>query len=85
MKYLDTVIESKERLDKARNNLNIGIILLFIGFTITGFAGIGLYLVGYIVSGLYLMILSAMYLMLIVSFIIKREIYSLAILIKEEK
>lgn len=85
MKFLDTVTENIDRIDEARNNLNKGINFLFIGFCIFGFISLFFYLFDYKVTAIYLMILNSMYLLLIVGLMIKREIFSLAIILKEKK
>ena len=85
MEFIDTATEDVERIKKARENISKGATLMLIPFGIMAFTGLGLYFVGYIVTGLYFMASSLCYTVLIVGLIIKREIFSLAILIKEEQ
>ena len=82
MKYLDTVYEKKERINKARENLNIVILLVFIGFAVSGLIGFGFVRINYLITGLYFECTAVMYLVLGVGLIIKREIFSIAIILK---
>lgn len=85
MKFLDTAVEDVDRIKKGRNNINIGITLLFVGFIIYGIISLGLYAFEYKASAIFMMLFCVMDLILISALIVKREIYSLAILIKEKK
>ena len=82
MKYLDTVVESTDRIKKARENINKTIILLFIGFVFTGFIGFVFYLWGYVITGIYFECMAILYMLLIVGLVVKREIFSLAVIMK---
>ena len=84
MKFLDTSIESCERLDEARKHLNWGFITMFISFILCGLFAFYLYRAGWVVTGLYFFGFCIMDLVLITGLVLKREIYSLAILIKKE-
>lgn len=85
MKFLDTVVEDVDRIKKGRSNINIGITLLFVGFIIYSIIFLVFYGFGYKASAIFLMLFCVMDLILIFALIIKREIYSIAILIKEKK
>ena len=85
MKYLDTVVEDTDRIKKGRKNINIGITLLLICFTITSLLSFCLYYIGFIITGIYFIALAVCYFILMASLIIKREIYSIAIILKEKK
>lgn len=85
MKYIDTVIEDSERLKKARKSINYGVDLTLIGFT--SFAVISMFflLINYPVTATFVAVLSISYLILMVGLIIKREIFSVMIYLKEKK
>lgn len=85
MKYLDTVTEDVDRIEEARKNIWKGILFLFAGFCILGFISLFFYLIEYKLTAILMMIISGMYLTLMIGLMVKREIYSLTILIKEKK
>jgi len=84
MKYIKTEEATIERLDKARKNLTYGSIICYL-----------LFILCYIAYALFYVIYSAyedifflgivMFLICTVAFVLKREIYSLAILIKQKE
>jgi len=82
MKYIDTTVESVDRLKEARENINKGIIVLLIVFASIGILGAVFFAFEYTATGIMFLISSSMYLCLLVGLIIKREIYSLAIIMK---
>jgi len=83
MKYLDTVTESTDRLKEARNNINKGILFLLFAFVISFILGVFSIFFSYSFS-LLCYTGAICYLVLMIGLILKREIYSLAILIKEK-
>jgi len=83
--YKDTVVETVESLKKSRNNINILACLLITPYAFFAFIGLGFYLIGYIVTGLYMFAGALGFLILLGCLIIKREIYSIMIYLKEEK
>ena len=84
MKFLDTSIESCERLDEARKHLNWCVILMVFSFIFCWCISYYLYSIGWIVTGLYFMLFSLIDIVLLCVSVLKREIFSLAILIKKE-
>lgn len=84
MKYLDTTIENVDRIKKARVNINKAVIFCIFLYIIFYSVGLYIYSIEYIVSGLYFFILSIGTLILFVGLVVKREIYSLAIIMKEK-
>lgn len=81
--YLDTVTEDAERIRKARDRINITSAVMLIEFLI--FILIGFYLMYNEISGYYFFyIFSLMPLIIGVSLVIKRELFSIMIFLKEE-
>ena len=85
MKYIDTVTEGVERLKDARKNMNKGVILLFISWIFVMIFSIFLFFIKWKVSATWFAALSVGYLVMIFGLIIKREIFSMMIYLKEEK
>lgn len=85
MKYLDTSFENIERIKEARVNINKGIMLLSCLYGISGIFSLGLFLFGYKTSGIFMLLFCVMYIILIGALVIKRELFSIAILIKEKE
>ena len=89
MKYIDTSTAPIERLKQARENINIGTIILIIASFLLIWLGalspllfssnIKIYIT------LFCYVSAIGYLMLVVGLILKRELYSIVILIKEKK
>jgi hypothetical protein len=83
--YKDTVVETVESIRNSRKNINILACLLIIPYAFFAFIGLGFYLIGYIVTGLYMFAGALGFLILLGCLIIKREIYSIMIYLKENK
>lgn len=83
--YLDTVVETKERLTLARQNINIFAIVMAVSYVIYTIVGLLVFLSGSVSLGTFVLVYSVFFLVLFVAFVIKREIYSLAILIKKQR
>ena len=83
--YLDTVVETKERLTLARQNINIFAIVMAVSYVIYTIVGLLVFLSGSASLGTFVLVYSVFFLVLFVAFVIKREIYSLAILIKKQQ
>jgi len=83
LKYLDTVEENVERLRKARDNMNLSIILMGVTAVFMFCIGLYLYLELLLITGIYFFIMGMMDIILLVGIVLKRETYSLVILIKE--
>ena len=81
--YLDTALEDTERIKKARSNINKWAVISVIIFFIVFIFGYFLYSIGLKVTGLMFVIISLIYLILSGELVIKRELFSIAILIKE--
>ena len=80
--YLDTVKENAERIRKARNKINNTAIAMLLGFAFLTLTG--LYAHYKIIWGYDIFLFAAViYLILGVGLIIKREIYSVMIFLKE--
>ena len=83
LKYLDIVVESSERLRKARENINTGVLMILICFIIFGIASSFCVLFDYMLLAFLLLGYAVMYLLLLMGLVLKREIYSLSIFIKD--
>ena len=84
MKYLDTVTESVERIKEGRNNINKGITFIFIIWILFFIITFLVFIVD-IDYAIWLSTFVILYLILLISLVIKREIYSIAILLKEKE
>jgi len=85
MKFLDTSIESVERIKEGRDNINMIIPILIVFWICFSVLSLALYLVGYYFSAIWFGVFCVEYLVLIGWLVVKRKSYSLAILIKEEE
>lgn len=85
MKYLDMVVEDVDRIDTGRLNLNRTIYFLFGCWLFFMCFSMILYLINYFFSAIFMSMFAVSYLILISALVVKREIYSLAILIKKSK
>jgi hypothetical protein len=83
--YKDTVVETVESLKKSRNNINLTAFLLLIPYAFFYGMGSVLYLFEYNITGIYFFILSIGFLIIMVGVVLKREMYSIMIYLKEEK
>ena len=82
LNYLDTTIESIERLKEARENINKAIFIDFIVFVFSFFFSFFLFFIVNQMIGIYFVVLSAMYVITIIGLILKREIYGIMIYLK---
>jgi len=85
MKYLDTVTEGIDRIKEARENINklvIYVLLAFVGFMSVSLV---LYIVDMKASAIWMGLFAICYLMLMIGLVVKREIYSLAIILKQKE
>lgn len=79
MKYLDIVVEDVERINEGRRNINTGATVIFLTFIFSIF-------VFYFINDiLFFGVISILCLVILCGLMIKREIYSLAILIKKQQ
>jgi len=85
MKFLDTSIENVERIKEGRDSINMGILGLIIIWICFSVFSLILYFIGYYFSAIWFGVFCVEYIVLIGWLVLKRESYSLAILIKEEK
>jgi len=83
LKYIDTVVESSERLRKARENINTGALIILIFFIILDMSSSLCVLFDYMLLAFLLLGYAIMYLLLFMGLVLKREIYSLSIFIKD--
>ena len=83
--YKDTVVETVESIKKSRNNINLTAFLLLIPYAFFYSMGSVLYLFGYNITGIYFFILAVCFLILMIGLVVKREMYSIMIYLKEEK
>jgi hypothetical protein len=83
--YKDTVVEDVESIKESRSNINKGACLTVIPYAIFFFMGVILHMMGYIVTGIYFIIIAVAFLILMMGLVLKREMYSIMIYLKEEK
>lgn len=84
MKYLDIVIEDVERIKKGRETINKSIPIVLILWIVFSVFSIVFYLLNLKVSAIWIGVLAISYFILEVGLIIKREIYSIMIFLKEK-
>jgi len=82
MKYLDTVTENIDRVKKGRENINKGLVFIMLGWIVYIVLSLILYLTQLYFSAIWIAVLGISFLILTVGIVVKREIYSLAILVK---
>ncbi|MBD3263642.1 MAG: hypothetical protein GF375_00890 [Candidatus Omnitrophica bacterium] len=82
-KYLDLTKEDTKRIKEARANINKWAVISFIIFGIVFAFGYVLYFLDYNVTGLMFIIISLIYLILSGELVLKREIFSIALMLKE--
>ena len=83
-KYLDTTKEDAERLKKARSNINKGCALASITFILAYLIGV-LFLLISVTIGLLFIVIGIIFVVMSGNLMIKREIFSMMIWLKEDK
>jgi len=84
LKYLDTVTENIERIEKARIHLNEGIVLSLIGFGLINIVGLIIYIYGYPITSIIFFVFGFIYFLMMIAMVIKREIFSMMIFFKKQ-
>jgi len=82
--YLDTVFENKERILQGRKHVNMGCTITAILLLIANIFFVYQLLFGSYFIALLLLMVSVTFDVLLMGLILKREIYSLAITLKED-
>jgi len=83
--FLDTTIEDVERIKKGRANINKTTTFTTVMFVFFLILGVFFYQVNYFFSAIYSMTFAIVLLFLDTALVLKREIFSLAIILKEKE
>jgi len=83
--YLDTNMESVFRIREARKHINTALFIIALIFTGIFLVGILSFTINNYITGIYALLLSCINGMLMVGLMVKREIYSIALILKEVK